>query len=279
MIHIGKFNTLKICRQSDSEIYLDGGDSGEIPLQRQDVRKDYKVGDDLEVFVYTDGQGNLVATTQTPLAQVGEVAWLKVVSLSHAGAFLDWGLPKDLLVPFSEQKQKMVEGRHYLVRVFLDEDNRIAASAILDDFIRDEALYLKEGQPVELIIADETELGTKAVVNHEFWGVLYKNEVFRKLRKGQKIKGYIKKIRADKKIDLSLGQDNNTRQAETTAERILALLKRQRGEMPITDKSEPQLIYDTFGVSKKIFKQALGHLYKRRLITIAEDRVKLTEKS
>lgn len=279
MIHIGKFNTLKICRQSDGEIYLDGGESGEITLQRQDVRKDYQVRDDLEVFVYTDGQGNLVATTQTPLAQVGEVAWLKVVSLSHAGAFLDWGLPKDLLVPFSEQKQKMVEGRHYLVKLFLDEDNRIAASAILDDFIRDEAVYLKEGQPVELIIADETELGTKAVVNHEFWGVLYKNEVFRKLRKGQKIKGYIKKIRADKKIDLSLQQEKNTCQAETTAERILALLKRQQGEMRITDKSEPQLIYDTFGVSKKVFKQALGHLYKRRLITMAEDRVTLTDKS
>ncbi|WP_031432931.1 CvfB family protein [Methylomarinum vadi] len=279
MIHIGKFNTLKICRQSDGEIYLDGGESGEITLQRQDVRKDYQVRDDLEVFVYTDGQGNLVATTQTPLAQVGEVAWLKVVSLSHAGAFLDWGLPKDLLVPFSEQKQKMVEGRHYLVKLFLDKDNRIAASAILDDFIRDEAVYLKEGQPVELIIADETELGTKAVVNHEFWGVLYKNEVFRKLRKGQKIKGYIKKIRADKKIDLSLQQEKNTCQAETTAERILALLKRQQGEMRITDKSEPQLIYDTFGVSKKVFKQALGHLYKRRLITMAEDRVTLTDKS
>lgn len=278
MIHIGKFNTLKICRKRDSEIYLDGGDSCEIPLRHQDVREKYQVGNGLEVFVYSDGQGNLLATTQTPLAQVGEVAWLKVVSLSHAGAFLDWRLPKDLLVPFSEQKQKMVEGRHYLVKLFLDEDNRIAASTILDDFIRDEALYLKEGQPVDLIVAEETELGIKAVVNHEFWGVLYKNEVFRKLHKGQKIKGYIHKIRADKKIDLRLSQEKNTRQAETTAEQILAYLRRQQGEMRITDKSKPQLIYDTFGVSKKIFKQALGNLYKRRLITIAEDSVKLTEK-
>jgi predicted RNA-binding protein (virulence factor B family) len=213
------------------------------------------------------------------LAQVDEVAWLKVVSLSHAGAFLDWGLPKDLLVPFSEQKQKMTEGRHCLVKLFLDESNRIAASAILDDFIRDEAVYLKEGQKVDLIIADETDLGIKAIINHEFWGVLYKNELFQRLSKGQKITGFIKKIREDKKIDLILSQDKYGQKSDSVAGQILARLRQQGGEMAITDKSPPQLIYDSFSVSKKVFKQALGGLYKRRLITMTETGIRLTEKA
>ena len=279
MINIGKFNTLKICKQRDTEVYLDGGDSGEILLNPKDVQQPGKIGDEVRVFIYSDGKGQLHATTQTPLAQVDEVAWLKVVSLSHAGAFLDWGLPKDLLVPFSEQKQKMTEGRHCLVKLFLDESNRIAASAILDDFIRDEAVYLKEGQKVDLIIADETDLGIKAIINHEFWGVLYKNELFQRLSKGQKITGFIKKIREDKKIDLILSQDKYGQKSDSVAGQILARLRQQGGEMAITDKSPPQLIYDSFSVSKKVFKQALGGLYKKRLVTMTETGIRLTDKA
>lgn len=279
MIHIGKFNTLKVCKQRDNEVYLDAGESGEVLLNPKDVQQAYQVGDEISAFIYSDGKGQLLATTQTPLAQVDEVAWLKVVSLSKAGAFLDWGLDKDLLVPFSEQKQKMVEGRYYLVRLFLDESNRIAASTLLDDFVNDEAVYLKEGQQVDLIIADHTELGFKAVVNHRFWGVLYKNEVFQRLKKGQKITGYIKKIRDDNKIDLTLEQGKYGQKVDAVADKILAFLQRQGGEMQITDKSSPEIIYDTFGVSKKAFKQALGGLYKKRLISLSDQGVQLTKKS
>ncbi len=278
MIHIGKFNTLVVLRQSDTELSLDGGEHGDIPLPREEAGGRCQVGDRIDVFVYTDGKGKLYATTRTPAAQVDEVAWLKVVAVSRAGAFLDWGLAKDLLVPFSEQRQNMVEGRHYLVRLFLDEDNRIAASAMLDDFIRDDAVYLKEGQRVELVVAEHTELGYKAVVDHQCWGVLYKNEVFRKLHKGQKLTGFVKKIRADKKVDLRLEGGGNSRQAESLTAGILARLEREGGEMAVGDKSPPQLIYQLFGVSKKVFKQAIGNLYKQRLITVGDDVIKLANK-
>ncbi|WP_305907395.1 S1-like domain-containing RNA-binding protein [Methylomarinum sp. Ch1-1] len=279
MINIGKFNTLKICKRGDRHLYLDGGESGEIPLKLNETKGQHRVGDELRVFVYTDGKGDLLATTQKPLAQVDEVAWLKVVSLSHAGAFLDWGLPKDLLVPFSEQKYKMVEGRHYLVKLFLDEQNRIAASTLLDDFIRDQAVYLKEGQKVDLVIADETDLGIKAVVNNQFWGVLYKNEVFQKLKKGQKMTGFIKKIRDDGKLDLSLDQDKYQDKVDLARQSILAYLQQHGGEMNIGEKSPPEVIYARFAVSKKVFKQAVGGLYKQRLITLDDHGIKLTDKA
>ncbi len=278
MISIGRTNRLKISKQQGLQVWLDGGEFGDIPLSPKDSKSEYQTGDEISVFVYTDGKGDLLATTQSPKAEVDEVAWLKVVSLSHAGAFLDWGLPKDLLVPFSEQKCKMVEGRHYLVRLFLDEDNRVAASTLLDDFIQDEAIYLKEGQPVDLIIAEETDLGFKAIVNHRFWGVLYKNEIFQKLAKGQKTKGYIKKIRADKKIDLVLSFERYGQKVKAASESILEKLKDQGGEIAISEKSPPEVIYNTFGVSKKIFKQALGNLYKQRKILINDQNIQLTNK-
>lgn len=278
MIDIGKFNTLTITRKRDNEVYLDGGDSGEIALADKDVPGDCQVGSPLKVFVYIDGKNQLIATTQTPKAQADEVAWLKVVSLSHAGAFMDWGLPKDLLVPFSEQKGKMVEGRHYLVRLFLDEDNRIAASMLLDEFVQDQAFYYKEGQAVELIIAEQTELGFKAVVDHQYWGVLYKNEVFQPLQKGQKLKGYIKKIRPDNKLDLALTQEKYGQKVDATSSKILSILEKHGGYIALTDKSPPEMIYDTFGVSKKVFKQAIGGLYKQRRIVIEDQGIRLAGK-
>ncbi len=274
MLKIGRFNKLKITALNQQIASLDAGDS-ELTLKLDNQHADAQVGDELEVFVYTDGQGQLKASLDKPLAQVDEVAWLKVVSISKAGAFLDWGLPKDLLVPYSEQKQKMQLGSYYLVRLFLDEDNRIAASAILDDFILDEAVYLKDGDRVELIIADETDLGVKAIVNHKFWGILYRNELFQPVHKGQKLTGFIKKIRPDKKIDLILTQDNFKQKVERVADNILSRLQQQGGEMAVNDKSDPELIYDTFSVSKKVFKQALGQLYKKRLISMTENGIRL----
>ncbi len=278
MIDIGKFNNLTVTRKRDNEIYLDGGDSGEIALADKDAPGDCQVGDRLKVFVYIDGKNQLTATTKTPKAQADEVAWLKVVSLSHAGAFMDWGLPKDLLVPYSEQKGKMVEGRHYLVRLFLDEDNRIAASMLLDDFLQDQAFYYKEGQAVELIIAEQTELGFKAVVDNQYWGVLYKNEIFQPLEKGQKLTGYIKKIRPDNKLDLILSQEKYGQKVDSTSSKILSILEKRGGYIALTDKSPPEMIYDTFGVSKKVFKQAIGGLYKQRRIVIEDKGIRLAGK-
>jgi len=274
MLAFGKFNTLPIIRIRDQEVFLDGGEQGEILLLEKELA-DLTLGSLLNVFVYIDGKNQLQATLQTPKAQVDEVAWLKVVSLSHAGAFMDWGLPKDLLVPFSEQKSKMVEGRYYLVRLFLDENNRIAASMILEDFIQEQGFYFKEGQAVELIIAEETDLGVKAVINHQYWGVLYKNEIFQTLHKGQQLTGYIKKIRPDHKIDLALTQEKYGIKVDTTSEKVLAILAKHGGYIALTDKSPPEMIYDTFAVSKKVFKQAIGGLYKQRKIVIEEHGIRL----
>ena len=195
------------------------------------------------------------------------------------GAFLDWGVSKDLLLPFSEQTQKVIEGRSYLVKIFLDENNREVASMVLDDFIQDEAFYLKEGQKVDLIIVDETDLGIKAVVNNEYWGILYNNEIFQKLRKGQKTSGFIKKIRDDNKIDLVLQMEKYTQKVDSVTEKILAKLKSQGGVILINDKSPPEVIYNTFGVSKKVFKQSIGGLYKKRIISIDKQGISLVDKS
>ena len=277
MIDLGKFNTLTVSRKSGHELYFDGGECGEILLQDKDQTQDYQPGDSLKVFVYIDGHNQALATLQPPKAQADEVAWLKVVSLSHAGAFMDWGLAKDLLVPFSEQKTKMIEGRFYLVRLFLDENNRIAASTLLDDFIQDQAFYFKEGQAVDLIIADTTELGVKAIINHKYWGILYKNEIFQTLQKGQSLTGYIKKIREDNKIDLTLNQGKYAEKVDGTADNILKVLQKHGGYIGLTDKSPPEMIYDTFGVSKKVFKQAIGGLYKQRKISIEEKGIRLNQ--
>lgn len=277
MLELGKFNDLTICRLHDDECFLDGGDAGEIALTDASLPTGKVVGDKLRVFVYIDGKSQTIATLLQPKAVVDEVAWLKVVSISHAGAFLDWGLPKDLLLPFSEQKGKLVEGRNYLVRLFLDENNRIAASMLLDDFIQDEAFYYKEGQAVELIVADFTDLGFKVVVDQRYWGLLYKDEVFQALKRGQTLQGFVKKVRLDHRLDVSLSQDKYGRKVDEAADKVLAELEKRGGYLALTDKSPPEMIYDSFGVSKKIFKQAIGGLYKRRKILIEEQGIRLPQ--
>ncbi|WP_198243285.1 CvfB family protein [methane-oxidizing endosymbiont of Gigantopelta aegis] len=273
MLKIGRFNSLKIVRKRDDSVWLEGTAEQELMLQDPAVA-DKQEGDTLDVFIYTDGQGGLLATLKKPKAQVGEVAFLPVVATGKVGAFLDWGLPKDLFVPFSEQKQKMQVGRSYLVRLFLDEDNRIAASTMLDDFILDEAVYLKQGDEVDLMIAGQTELGYKAVVNHKFWGLLYKNETFQPLKIGQQCRGYIKQIRPDKRIDLILDRAKFADKVDQVSDAIMQALQQQGGHLPLNDKSAPETIYRQFGVSKKIFKQAIGRLYKARQIEINENSIK-----
>ena len=233
-----------------------------------------QVGDTLDVFVYVDSEGHLAASTKIPLAQVDDIAWLKVVSLNYVGAFLEWGLPKDLLLPFSEQHHEMEVGKSYLVKVFLDDKNRVAATTKIDRFIADESVDFELGQKVSLIIADKTELGVKAIINHTHWGMLYQNELFQPVRRGQKVNGYIKQIREDGKIDLIL-QEPGYGKVLSLTDKILIKLNKNNGVLMLSDKSPPEEIYATFGVSKKVFKQAIGALYKKQLISIDKNGIKL----
>jgi predicted RNA-binding protein (virulence factor B family) len=277
MINIGKINKLKVVKQQGADVYLADSISGKkVLLADSRLPANCQVGDTLDVFVYVDSEGHLAATAKKPLAEVGDVAWLKVVSLNYVGAFLDWGLPKDLLVPFSEQHHEMEVGRSYLVKVFLDDQNRIAATTKIDKQLSDESVDFEVGQKVSLIIADRTDLGVKAIIDNSHWGMLYENELFQPVRKGQKMEGYIKQIREDRKIDLSLHQPGYGKVVSLT-DSIMAKLKANNGVLMLSDKSPPEAIYDAFGVSKKVFKQAIGALYKQQLITIDKNGIKLVD--
>lgn len=277
MINIGKINKLNVVKQQGADVYLSDGSSGKkVLLADRKLPANCQVGDTLDVFVYVDSEGHLAATTKKPLAEVGDIAWLKVVSLNYVGAFLDWGLPKDLLVPFSEQYHEMEVGRSYLVKVFLDEQSRIAATTKIDKLLSDESVDFEVGQKVSLIIADRSDLGIKAIINNSHWGMLYENELFRPVKKGQKMEGYIKQIREDHKIDLSLHQPGYGKVVSLT-DSIIAKLKANNGVLMLSDKSPPEAIYAAFGVSKKVFKQAIGALYKQQLITIDKNGIKLVD--
>ncbi len=274
MLNIGKINTLNVVKKQGANIYLAKGMSANVLLADKKPPENSQIGDTLDVFVYVDSEGHLAASTKIPLAQVDDIAWLKVVSLNYVGAFLDWGLPKDLLVPFSEQHHEMEVGKPYLVKLFLDDKNRIAATTKIDRFIEDESINFELGQKVLLIIADKTELGVKAIVNHTHWGMLYQNELFKPVRKGQKTYGYIKQIREDGKIDLIL-QEPGYGKVISLTDKILIKLNKNNGVLMLSDKSPPDAIYAAFGVSKKVFKQAIGALYKKQLISIDKNGIKL----
>jgi predicted RNA-binding protein (virulence factor B family) len=274
MLNIGKINTLNVVKKQGANIYLAKGMSANVLLADKKPPENSQIGDTLDVFVYVDSEGHLAASTKIPLAQVDDIAWLKVVSLNYVGAFLDWGLPKDLLVPFSEQHHEMEVGKSYLVKLFIDDKNRIAATTKIDRFIEDESINFELGQKVLLIIADKTELGVKAIVNHTHWGMLYQNELFQPVRKGQKTYGYIKQIREDGKIDLIL-QEPGYGKVISLTDKILIKLNKNNGVLMLSDKSPPDAIYAAFGVSKKVFKQAIGALYKKQLISIDKNGIKL----
>lgn len=273
MIEIGKFNQLKVSKR-DLDVYLDGGEFGDILLPSSEIPNDCKIGDSLNVFVYSGVKGQLTATFKKPLAEVDDIAWLKAVAVSHAGGFLDWGLPKDLLIPFSEQRYEMEVGKYYLVKIFLDDENRIAATMKFEDLIIEESYYFKEGQKVAAIIAEKTDLGFKAIINNSHWGVIYENEIFQPLKKGQKVTAYIKKIREDKKIDLIL-QPPGYGKVEELTDKILRKLRENDGYLALSDKSPPEQIYQMFGVSKKVFKQAIGALFKQKLIDLDKVGIRL----
>lgn len=275
MAEAGKMNTLMVAKQVDIGVYLDGENLGRILLPQRVAPVPCLLGSRLEVFVHYDQEERLIATTRRPLALPGDFAYLKVVKLSSHGALLDWGLTHLLLAPSREQKQMMEEGKSYLVRIIHDErKKRIIASSMLDQFLDQTPVDYEVGQEVELLIGPHTDLGYKAIVNNAHWGVLYENEVFQPLKKGDRVPGFIKKVREDQKIDLCL-QRPGYEKVEGLAEQILSQLKAQGGFMPVTDKTAPELIYQWFGVSKKSFKKAAGALYKKKLIVLAKDGMRL----
>lgn len=277
MTEIGRLNRLIVVKELDQGVYLDGDDLGEILLPGRYVPGDCKPGSSIEVFIYRDSGDRIIATTQTPFAMVGQFAALKVVSVNSSGAFLDWGLDKDLLVPFREQKQKMEEGKSYVVFVYLDDkSDRIAASSKLDKFLGRQPARFQQDQEVELLVCEQTDIGYKAIINNTHGGILYKNEVFQPLEMGRYIKGFIKKVRDDGKIDLSL-QKPGYEKVDDLSGRIIHTLREQRGFISVTDKSSPEVIYELFGVSKKTYKKAIGALYKKRIIALEEDGIRLID--
>lgn len=275
MVEIGKINVLDFVRETDNGIYLNGGDLGEILMPQKFVTPAIRMLKQAEVFVYSDSEDRLVATTEKPLAKVGEFAFLEVVAVTRVGAFLNWGLPKDLLVPFREQKAKMLERKSYLVYVFLDfQTNRIAASAKLDKFLDNTPVQYETGEEVALLIAEQTDLGYKAIVNNEHWGMLYENQIFQSLSTGQKMKGYVNKVRDDDKIDLLLEKPGYEK-IDAISEKILTELENNRGFLAVSDKTSPDIIQAMFGISKKNFKKAIGGLYKKKRIRFESDGIRL----
>lgn len=277
MVEIGKVNTLEVVRETDNGFYLDGRELGEILMPRKFITEEVRSQGWADVFVYNDSEDRLVATTEKPFAMVGEFAFLKVVATSNFGAFLDWGLPKDLLVPFREQKAKMVEGGKYLVYLFLDVlTKRIAASAKIDKFLDNTPPEYEPGDEVQLMIAEETDLGFKAIINNLHWGMLYNNQLYQKLTPGLKIPGYINKVRDDEKIDLLLEKPGYEK-VDAISQKILDELKQNRGFMAVSDHTSPDMINALFGISKKNFKKAIGSLYKKRMITFDSDGIRLVK--
>ncbi len=277
MIEIGKINTLQVVKEVQFGIYLDGGEFGEILLPKKYIPKDLKPDDKIDVFIYFDSEDRIIATTEKPYAMIGEFALLKAASVTNVGAFLDWGLPKDLFVPFKEQNQKMMMGHSYIVYIYYDaKSNRIAASSKLDKFLSKWPPKYEIGESVDLLIWSETDLGINAIINNVHRGLLYNNDLFQPVTIGQKMKGFVTKIREDGKIDLTL-QKPGYRKVGGLAEIIFDKLKNKGGFITVTDKTTPAKIYELFGVSKKTYKKAVGALFRQRLITIEKNGIRLNE--
>jgi predicted RNA-binding protein (virulence factor B family) len=274
MIQVGQYNRLKVQRFKDAGAFLEDGKEG-LLLPKRFVPHGTNIDDELTVFVYHDSEDRLIATTQHPLAVVGDISLLKVVGLSPHGAFLDWGLMKDLFVPRSKQISPMRLGGEYLVQVYIDEQTgRIAATEYIEQLLSNDELTIKELDEVDLIIYRETELGYAVIINNKHLGLLYSNEVYQNISIGDKLKGFIKTIRPDNKIDVALGKPGYQR-VEDEAEKILRLLAQQNGYLPYHDKSSPEDIYNVFGMSKKTFKMTLGKLYKEKKIELTKTGIRL----
>ncbi len=279
-IQLGKFNQLEIVKEVDFGQYLDGGVLGEILLPQRYVLSDSKIGDVIDVFLYLDSEERIVATTKTPLVQVGQYAYLEVVWTNEYGAFLDWGLMKDLFVPFGEQKTKMQKGEKYVVYTYIDDATyRIVASSRIDSFlVRPTATDLSQGDKVDLLIWAKTDLGYKVIINNLYGGLIYSNEIFQPVDIGMQLCGYIQQIRPDGKVDVSLQLAGKKNVVEFSDILLEKLEEMEDGFLPYHDKSPAEDIYDAFKVSKKTFKKAIGDLYKKRLITLLPNGIQLMKK-
>ena len=274
-IELGKYNQLEVVKEVDFGVYLNGGEEGEILLPKRYVPEGCKPGDVLNVFIYLDNEERLIATTLQPLVQVGEFACLEVAWVNEFGAFLDWGLMKDLFVPFREQKMKMQKGHRYVIHAHVDEESyRIMASAKIERYLSKDMPDYEPGQEVEVMVWQKTDLGYKVVVENRYGGLVYQNEIFQPLQPGMKLTAYVRQVREDGKIDLALQQDGQ-RKVKDFSDVLLQFIKEQGGYTTLNDKSAAEIIYDTFGVSKKTFKKAVGDLYKKRLVVLEEGGIRL----
>jgi predicted RNA-binding protein (virulence factor B family) len=277
MIELGKMNTLEVTREEERGIYLEAGMDGEILLPAKEVPEDTRIGDQLDVFIYRDSSDRLIATTWTPKAMVGDFAVLKVTQVTPHGAFLDWGLVKDLMLPFGEQKRKVSHGVKVVVRVYVDEETRrIAATTRLGRYLGKTGRRYLENEEVDIMIVDRTDLGYRVVVDGEDWGLLYHNQIFQALEVGQKLKAYVYMTRPDGKLDLML-QKPGPEKAMELSQQILDRLEQSGGFSELGDKADPSAILAAFNVSKKTYKRALSQLFKERKIVFEDGGVRLVK--
>lgn len=276
MVQLGKYNTLKVLKEVDFGIYLDGGDDVEILMPGKYVPKGTKVGEEIRCFVYQDSEARLIATTERPYATVGEFASLKINSVNDVGAFSDWGTSKELLVPHREQPNKMEEGRRYIIYIYIDTvSGRIAGTARIDKFLDNVPPSYEENEEVDALIWKPTPLGYKVIINNQHTGLIYKNQIFQPVRVGEHLRAWVKGIREDDKIDLMLQPMGYRNVIDSVEATILKALHNNDGYLPLTDKTDPEVIADKLQCSKKNFKKAVGALYKQERISIDEDGIRL----
>jgi predicted RNA-binding protein (virulence factor B family) len=274
-IRLGDYNTLRVIKDSDFGLYLDGGDQGDILLPNRYVPQGARPGDELEVFLYLDQDERLTATTERPYVKVGEFGYLEVAWVNQYGAFLRWGLMKDLFCPFSEQKKKMEIGSRHMVHVHIDEESyRIVASAKIDRYLSKEIAPYQHNTAVDLLVWQRTDLGYKVIIDHTYQGLVYPNQVFRAIHIGEHLRGYIDQVRPDGKIDVML-QPSGRQQTLDFAEELTDYLIAHGGHCPYGDKTSPEVIQRIFGVSKKTFKKAIGDLYRRHVVNLDDDGISL----
>ncbi len=275
MLHLGIKNTLRILRGTGVGMFLGDDEGNDVLLPKKYVPENAIVGDDIEVFIYRDSEDRIIATNLEPKIQLNQFACLQVKSVTAIGAFLDWGLEKDLFVPFREQNKKMEEGRWYAVYLYLDEEtDRLVASCKVNRYFEKENIDLQIGQEVDLLIFEETDMGLNAVINNRYKGLIYENEIFQRIKVGTRIKGFVKNIREDNRVDLSL-QKQGYANVEPNAERILEKLKANNGFLDVTDKSDANYVMYQLEMSKKTFKKAIGALYRQKIIRIEDDGIYL----
>lgn len=276
MVQLGQYNTLPVLKLVEFGLYLDGGDGLEILMPKRYIPEGAKEGDTLQVFVYQDSEARLIATNEHPYATVGQIASMRINSVNQVGAFADWGTSKELLIPHREQAQRMEEGRRYLINVYIDQvSGRIAGTSKLDKYLNNVPPTYEAGEEVEALIWKPTPMGWKVIINQKHTGLLYQNQIFQELHTGERLRAWVRGVRDDDKIDLSLQPLGYRQMIDPAEATILKALHNHNGFMPLTDRSTPELIAFELQMSKKTFKKAIGALYKQQRIVLLPDGIKL----